>query len=362
MRRWLGVGTWGMWIALSILGSACTREVVREVLVQPSPAPTPTLAVASPSPEPCTEQLAVSRAEPAVVRIEGAYWYGSGVVVDERGYILTNRHVVEGDRFVTVVLASGQERTGEVWSVASDVDLAIIHVPGARLSVAKWGDSSALRPPDRLIAIGYPMAEFLGGEPSVTAGALSAHRSDGYAEWLQTDVSLNPGSSGGALVNLCGELVGIATSGIRDTEGMNLAIAAATARPAAEEMIKYPISGTAPAQVASDQAKLSPEQTTLLFYLRIANRDFPGAYSLLSQRFRESHPYGAWLAGYDTTLFVSVEEVRSVRDNPPVVYASVLATDFLDNRLVARRFAGEWTLVLEGESWRLEVGKIAVVP
>jgi hypothetical protein len=297
-----------------------------------------------------------------VVLIAGYSVQGSGVVIDERGYVLTNSHVVEGDQFVTVWLSDGRQVRGEVWSLASDVDLAVVRLDGSGFQALKWGNSDALRPPDTLIAIGYPRADVFGLEPSVTIGALSAKRSDVYTEWLQTDVAINPGSSGGAVVNICGELVGISTGTIRETEGMNLAVASATARPIAEQMIQQQVRRPVPPPVAADQPLFSPEETAWAFYYLVANREFPLAYSLLSQRFQANRPYDTWLAGYDTTLLVFVEEVRTLQYDPPVVYVSVLATDFLDNKVLTRRFAGEWEFAFEGGLWRLDVGKIAVVP
>jgi S1-C subfamily serine protease len=353
-------------VALLLLATAvaCTREVIREVPAYPTAVPTyaavPTPA--SPSPESCTERDAVSRARPAVVLILGSSVQGSGVVIDESGYILTNSHVVEGDESLTVMLPDGRQASGQVWSRASNVDLALVRVEASGLHAAKWGDSESLQETDTLIAIGYPIAEVLGQEPSVTTGTLSAKRSDLYADWLQTDVALNPGSSGGAVVNMCGELVGISTGTIAETEGMNFAIASATARPIAEELIRHQERWPVPSRAVADEPLFSPEETAWAFYYLIANREFELAYSLLSQRFQASRPYGTWLAGYDTTLLVFVEEVRTMQYDPPVVYVSVLATDLLNNEVVTRRFAGEWRFAFEGGMWRLDVGDIAVVP
>jgi len=343
---------------------ACTREIIREVAVYPTAVPTYTAVAtpAPPSPESCTERDAAARAKSSVVMILGYYGQGSGVVIDDSGYILTNRHVVEGDDSLTVMLPDGRQVSGQAWSLASNVDLAVVRVQASGLHAAKWGDSESLQETDRLIAIGYPIAEVLGQEPSVTSGTLSAKRSDLHADWLQTDVALNPGSSGGAVVNMCGELVGISTGTIAETEGMNFAIASATARPIAEELIRHQERPPVPSRAVADEPLFSPEETAWAFYYLIANREFELAYSLLSQRFQASRPYGTWLAGYDTTLLVFVEEVRTMQYDPPVVYVSVLATDLLNNEVVTRRFAGEWRFAFEGGMWRLEVGDIAVVP
>jgi S1-C subfamily serine protease len=353
-------------LALLLLATAvaCTREVIREVPVYPTAAPTYTAVAtpALPSPASCTEREAAARAKPGVVMIVGRSTQGSGVVIDDSGYILTNSHVVEGDESLTVMLPDGRWVSGELWSLASNVDLAVVRVQASGLHAVKWGDSESLQETDTLIAVGYPIAEVLGQEPSVTTGTLSAKRADLYADWLQMDVALNPGSSGGAVVNLCGELVGISTATIAETEGMNFAVASTTAKPVAEELISHQVRRQVPSGAVADEPLLSPEETAWAFYYLVANREFELAYSLLSQRFQASRPYGKWLAGYDTTLLVFVEEVRTMKYDPPVVYVSVLATDLLNNEVVTRRFAGKWQFAFEGGMWRLDVGDIAEVP
>ncbi len=101
-----------------------------------------------------------------------------------------------------------------------------------------WGDSDALRPGERLLAIGYPLggSVFTGGEASVTSGIFSAHRELRGRPYVQTDTPLNPGNSGGPLINLKGEVIGINTLVVGRTpelqaQGLNLAIPANVARP-----------------------------------------------------------------------------------------------------------------------------------
>src|SRR5467141_4012317 len=139
---------------------------------------------------------------------------GSGVIVDKRGYVLTNFHVVKGADAVTVRLADKQEFRGRIVGSDPKTDIAIIKfdAPGD-VRVATLGNSDALRVGEWAIAIGNPF----GLDQTVTVGVVSATgRADvgiaTYENFIQTDASINPGNSGGPLVNLRGEVIGINTA------------------------------------------------------------------------------------------------------------------------------------------------------
>jgi serine protease Do len=146
-----------------------------------------------------------------LLRAEGE---GSGVVVDAAGYILTNYHVIENAAQVQVQLADGRsERNVTVVGADPLNDLAVLKVNDGTLLAATWGDSDRLEVGDQVIAVGNPY----GLTHTVTAGIVSAkdrHEATdrGYQEYLQTDAAVNPGNSGGPLVDLQGQVVGINTA------------------------------------------------------------------------------------------------------------------------------------------------------
>lgn len=142
---------------------------------------------------------------------------GSGVIVDPRGYILTNRHVVEKVDRIKVRFFDGLELPAQVVGSDSEVDLAVIKVePTAPLVAVRIGDSEKMRVGDWVLAIGSPF----GLDQTVTAGIISAKERDsaelykrvGFQYFLQTDAAINRGNSGGPLINLSGELIGINTA------------------------------------------------------------------------------------------------------------------------------------------------------
>ncbi len=144
---------------------------------------------------------------------------GSGVIVDaQRGYVLTNHHVIEGADEVSITLADGRTAKAEFVGSDADTDVALMKIDvarlgGAPLTALRLADSSALQVGDFVVAVGNPF----GVGQTVTSGIVSAvGRANvpgiGFQNFIQTDASINPGNSGGALVNLRGELVGINTA------------------------------------------------------------------------------------------------------------------------------------------------------
>jgi serine protease Do len=169
---------------------------------------------------------------------------GSGIIIDKKGYIVTNNHVVEGATGITVSLPDGRSFNATLVGSDSATDLAIIKIEGDNLPTASFGNSSAMRAGDWVVAIGNALA--LDGGPTVTAGVVSAtgrsiEESSGVTlyDLIQTDAAINPGNSGGPLINLNGEVIGINTAKIssEDVSGVGFAISSDSARPVVDELI-----------------------------------------------------------------------------------------------------------------------------
>ncbi len=169
---------------------------------------------------------------------------GSGVFFDERGYILTNNHVVDGATAVEVVLASREHIEADVVGVDPSTDLAVLRVDledVGEVVVAPLKPTSSMRPGEWVIAIGSP----LGFQSSVTVGVVSAmgrsldiDATTRLHDLLQTDAVINPGNSGGPLLNLQGEVIGINTAIIRGADGIGFAISMETAMPVSAQLIE----------------------------------------------------------------------------------------------------------------------------
>jgi len=162
---------------------------------------------------------------------------GSGFVIDSAGYIVTNAHVIDKAQEIMVTLADNSILSAELIGVDAKTDLALIKIsPQTELKAVKLGDSDNIRVGDWVLAIGNPFG--LGG--SVTSGIISAKSRDidagAYDNFIQTDASINQGSSGGPMFNLKGEVIGI-NSAIYSTTGGNIGIGFATPINLAEFVI-----------------------------------------------------------------------------------------------------------------------------
>lgn len=168
---------------------------------------------------------------------------GSGVIVDPKGYVLTNHHVVAGAQIITVRLTDG--RTFEAELIGSDpmTDLAVLKIDGERLPYVEFGDSDKVDVGQWVLAIGNPF----GFGWTVTAGIISAkgRANVGVAEFedfIQTDAAVNPGNSGGPLIDLNGKVIGITTAIISRTggyQGISLAIPSNMAKTVMLSIVKH---------------------------------------------------------------------------------------------------------------------------
>jgi S1-C subfamily serine protease len=176
-----------------------------------------------------------SQIQPVVVRIDvsgtGFQASGSGVIIRSDGYLITNQHVIDSATSITVTLSNNKQYPATVNSIDANIDLAILKLTGSpsNLPVATLGSASDIVIGGVVIAAGFPIGLILPGPASFTQGIVSAMRDVQGQTYIQTDVTINPGSSGGALVNRTNaRVIGITTAGLlppgQDIEGLGLAI------------------------------------------------------------------------------------------------------------------------------------------
>ncbi len=168
---------------------------------------------------------------------------GSGFIIDDKGYILTNNHLVEGVKSLVVGLPSGRLTPGRV--VARDflLDLAVVKIAATDLVAVPLGQSSSLQIGDTVVAIGNPFA--LKGGSTVTVGVVSAvdrsilaPNGETLHDLIQTDAAINPGNSGGPLVDLSGRVVGINTAVAPSAQAISYAISIDAAAPYIQAMLE----------------------------------------------------------------------------------------------------------------------------
>jgi S1-C subfamily serine protease len=253
-----GLALWIAWEDPTLLWGEPTPTPLASLTAIPDPriAIEPT---SPPTPTPTVPQV-VAQVAPAVVTVVSVQSLqpqngtlvepralGSGIVVDGRGYVLTNFHVVESAQSLQAILSNGLLVQATLLESDRTQDLAFIKIGKDNLPVVRWGDASGVQPGEEVVAIGSALGDF---PNTVTLGVVSAiNRSldigDGIVirGLIQTDAAINRGNSGGPLVNMRGEVVGINTFIIRGTtnnglaEGIGFAIPSSTARQAAEKWI-----------------------------------------------------------------------------------------------------------------------------
>jgi serine protease Do len=168
---------------------------------------------------------------------------GSGFIINQEGYIITNEHVVHNADKIKVTLSDGREFTGEVVGSDATSDMAIVKIQADNLPLVTLGDSDKLRVGEIVIAIGNPY----GLQQTVTMGVVSAKgrsipigiEGRAYNDFIQTDAAINPGNSGGPLLNTKGEVVGINTAIIPYAQGIGFAIPINIAKKNIDDLINF---------------------------------------------------------------------------------------------------------------------------
>jgi 2-alkenal reductase len=191
---------------------------------------------------------------------------GSGVIISDQGHIITNNHVIDGANSVFVIYNDGTRAEASIVGADPVTDIAVLKVNGAVPAYLSFGDSSALQLGETVIAIGSPLGNYRG---SVTVGVVSGlnRTVQGTAQenLIQTDAAINHGNSGGPLINLAGQIIGINTLVVRNTpggdqaEGLGFAVPSNTVRSVAEQLIargsiEYPFIGISYTEVTPQLA------------------------------------------------------------------------------------------------------------
>ncbi|MEG0077182.1 S1C family serine protease [Anaerorhabdus sp.] len=238
---------------------------------------------------------------------EGA---GSGVILTSDGYIVTNNHVINGARNISVTLSDGTAYTAELVGTDSTTDLAVIKIDATNLQASVIGNSDNLKVGDGVIAIGNPLGT-LGG--SATDGIISALNREITIDnetmnLLQTNAAVNPGNSGGGLFNAAGELIGIvnAKSSGNDIEGLGFAIPSNDVVEIADQLI--------------NNGYVSNRATIGVYLSEVTQNNgqvVPGLY--ISEVIEGSGAEKAGLQAYDRIIFVGDTEITSYSDLKKII-------------------------------------------
>lgn len=298
----------------------------------------------------CSEKETIDRVKKSVVRIIGGEAEGSGFAIQEGGYILTNFHVIEFEPSPKVVLSDNSFQTAEILMADKKADLAILKIE-KDIPDLSWGDPKNLNPAEELLIVGFPLGGELSGEASVSKGSLSARRKskDVGVEYIQTDATLNPGVSGGPMINVCGEVVGINTAGLA---GLGLAISSDSIRQKWLEM-----STAQDSQKDIQRIVFDPDASSLeavrAFYNYLKARKLEKAFELLSDNFKRGYSFEAWKKGYDSLLDTSVIMIKEDPEKVNRILVKLSTSDMVDGEIVYTFFEGYWDVKENVNRWEL---------
>lgn len=289
--RWAVAGAVMAVTALIAVAMGCGGDTGGAAQIQPSPtltaAPPNTSAPAAPdTPGPPVvniqfigaEDLSddskaslaeiIERIQAGVAQITTSRGSGSGFVIDANGLVVTNEHVVSGESSVNVWLTNGRQYQAQVLERDAASDLALLQITGnVQFYAIPIGDQSLVRMGDEVLALGFPLADRIGTDMTVTRGIISSLRNVAGVEMLQTDAAINPGNSGGPLVNANGEVIGVNTSRVEQTDGgrvvtnIGFAISVAELERSLPSLGGFARNPNAPTPVPSPISTPTPAQT-----------------------------------------------------------------------------------------------------
>jgi S1-C subfamily serine protease len=240
----------------------------------------------------------MERVRRSVVRIVGGEGEGSGFAFKKGGFILTNFHVIASESTPKVILPDNTFETGEIIMADKDADLAVIKIK-RNLPALSFAYVSGMSPAEEILAIGYPFGGNLPGESTVVRGVFSRrinNKKDGM-QYLQTDITMVSGISGGPMVNICGEVVGINTSGLL-LGGMGIAISTDSIKEKCRQMStsRDPLKDV---QKTVFEPNKNALEAVRCFYNYLKARSLEKAFELLSDNFVMGYSFEYWARGYD---------------------------------------------------------------
>ena len=305
----------------------------------------------------CNERDTVEKVRRSVVRIVGGESEGSGFAIQKGGFILTNFYVIDSEPSPKVILPDNTFETGEVIMADKDADLAVIKIK-KDLPAISFMRLSGMCPAEEVLAIGYPFGGDLSGESFVIRGAFSRSTKDkeNGVQYLLTDMTMLSGISGGPMVNICGEVVGINTSGLF-LGGMGMAISSDSIFEKYRKMstLKEPLKDV---KKTVFEPNKNPLEAVRCFYNYLKARRMEKAFELLSDNFVMGYTFDQWAWGYRPMLDTSIIIIKSDKKIPNRILVKLSTKDLIEDEIVYKFFEGYWDVRKINENWLLWAPKI----
>lgn len=293
----------------------------------------------------------------SVLRIVGGYSEGSGFFITEN-QVLTNFHVIANEPSPKIILPDGRFITPIKILGHKDADLAILFTeekfPQLVLPLPSKDSPLYLSENETLLTAGYPWGTELNGEATILKGRFIASRKgrNKIVGYIQTDINLVEGMSGGPLVNECGEVVGINNMGVA---GLSLFIAANHAATFIPHLTDQEIK-----KIEVDPTK-SPEEAVRAFYNYIKARRMKDGFALLSREYLKKTNFEEWTSRFENILDVTVFKTEMVKNSKDTVFVKFSTKNWVDNEAELHYYEGTWQTVFEDGVYKMRKSKILEV-
>lgn len=290
----------------------------------------------------CNRYQAIKDVTPSVVRIIGGKGEGSGFVF-EKGYVLTNHHVIADEPSPKIVYSDGTFDTGTVFATDLFRDLAIISID-KNVPALKWSEGESVPVGDQVLTIGFPWGGQLDGAVTVNGTTVSGNRvySTGLfpVYYVQLAGGTIEGMSGGPVVDLCGKVVGVNDLGTKDA--LSLALDKVTAQKFISDAWLNPSDYESDITSIEYNPDESPEELVRAYYNYLKVRNFREAYNLLSPNFIGNVDYEAWVQGFTYELDTTVSRLEVDKRFHMRVKIRINSTDYENGIFIYKSFTGSW--------------------